>query len=180
MDELARFSPDQLAIVNDAAAMAEEVVSDFFKMSANQWLQSVYDVKTLVDLATGEIVNGPYAQIIRYQGKRKNVSLGSSTYDFYKICIQDHAVLATLHRSPDIRLFPFSLYIVSHELIHIVRFTKFLQNFNASPQEKLEEEKRVHHLTRQILNNRRVSGLEQVLTFYRRWHAPMEDLRSPG
>ena len=126
---LSRFSTEQIEIVTDATEMAEELVSDHYKMSASQRLRSVYDIKTLADLAPDEIVQGPFAQIIRYEGKRKDASLGSSTYDFYKICIQDHSILSTLNQNTDIRLFPFTLYIVTHELIHIVRFMKFLQIF---------------------------------------------------
>jgi len=45
--------------------MAEELVSEYYKMSASQRLRPKYDVKTLVDLDPAEIVHGPFAQIIR-------------------------------------------------------------------------------------------------------------------
>ena len=173
---LARFSPEQIAIVTQSTMMAEELVSDYYKMSTSQWLRSVYDIKTSADLSPDEIILGPYAQIIRYEGKRNKDALGSSSYDFFKICIQDHSILSTLQRSPEITLLPFSLYIVTHELIHVVRFLKFLQNFSASPKETWEEEKRVHDFTREILKNMSLAGLEHVLSFYRKWHAPVEDL----
>ena len=158
--------------------MAEELVSEYYKMSTSQWLRSVYDIKTLAELEPSEIIQGPYAQIIRYEGKRKNKSLGSSSYDFFKICIQDHSILSTLDQSPHIALFPFTLYIVTHELIHIVRFKKFLQNFIASPQETMAEEKRVHRTTHEILNDVRISGLSDVFEFYHNWQLPLEGLRN--
>jgi len=177
ISQLSRFSPEQIEIVTDSTEMAEELVSDYYKMSASQWLRSVYDIKTLADLMPDEIVQGPYAQIIRYEGKPKKGALGSSSFDFYKICIQDHSVLSTLVGSSDIKLSPFSLYIVTHELIHVVRFKKFLQNFSASPQETMNEEKRVHDTTRDILRKTRVPGLGNVLSFYRKWHSPIEGRR---
>ena len=179
MEDLSRFNPDQIKIVNNSTAMAEELVSDYYRMSANQWLRSAYDIKTLIDLKPNEIIQGPYAQIIRYEGKRKDNSLGSSTYDFYKICIQDHSILSTLDQSPHIKLFPFTLYIVTHELVHIVRFRNFLQNFMASPQETMTEEKRVHDTTHEILRHVKTSGLSDVFAFYRNWHIPLEDRRNP-
>jgi hypothetical protein len=148
-------------------------------MSANQWLRPVYDVKTLADLSPDEVVEGPFAQIIRYEGKHREASLGSSTYDFYKICIQDHSILATLNQNDDIRLFPFTLYIVTHELIHIVRFMKFLQIFSATPEEKLAEEVRVHETTHEIMQNVRLEGLLEVLKFYHKWREPIENMREP-
>ncbi len=156
--------------------MAEELVSNHYKMSANQWLHRKYDVKTLADLNSDEIVDGPFAQIIRYEGQRKGSELGSEAYDFYKICLQDHCILNTLRGKSELKLLPFALYIISHELVHIVRFSKFLQNFDASSDEKLAEEHRVHKITHQILAPVRLIGIEAVMAFYARWHTPLETL----
>jgi hypothetical protein len=82
-----------------------------------------------------------------------------------------------LQATPGIELFPFSLYIITHELIHIVRFSKFLQNFDASSEERMAEEKRVHHRTHDILHPVQIEGLSNVLVFYNDWRVPYEDLR---
>jgi hypothetical protein len=178
MQNLNPFSARQLKIVNRTVSLAEELVSDHYKMSASQWLRPKYDVKTLVDLTPEEIVYGPFAQIVRYEGHRKDNALGSSVFDFYKICLQDHAIHAVLQNLPAMDLFPFCLYIITHELIHIVRFSKFLQSFDATPQEKLNEEKRVHENTHQILKQIKVAGMSAVLEFYSRWRQPLEGMRS--
>ena len=178
MYDLEPFNPKQIEIINNSVSMAEDLVSNYYKMSAGQWLRPKYDIKTLVDLESEEIVDGPFAQIIRYKGQPRNSSLGSSTYDFYKICLQDHFILAALQRSAKITLFPFSLYIITHELIHIVRFSKFLQNFDASPEEMLSEEARVHHHTHKILNTVRLQGLSEVLLFYDKWRQPLDNFRN--
>ena len=159
--------------------MAEELVSNNYKMSASQWLGPRYDVKTLAGLKPEEVIDGPFAQIIRYKGQRKNTSLGSATYDFYKICLQDHTIQSTLEQTREIQLFPFSLYIIAHELIHIVRFSKFLQNFEASAEERMAEERRVHQRTHEILQPVQIHGLKNVLDFYNDWRLAFEDLRTP-
>ena len=166
---IARFTPDQIEVVNHAVTMAEELVSNYFKMSSNEWLRPRYDVKTLAELHPDEIVDSPFAQIIRYQGKRKGSDLGSDSYDFYKICIQDHNILEALQYNPGLALMEFCIYIVAHELIHIVRFSKFLQNFDANADEKMAEEKRVHSLTHAILSKVQLPHMEQVLAFYNQW-----------
>ena len=178
MKKFQTFNTDQIKIVNNSVEIAEELVSNHYKMSASQWLHRKYDVKTLVALDPVEMVQGPYAQIIRYKGQRKDTSLGSSTYDFYKICLQDHSILAALEQLSKIKLFPFTLYIIIHELIHIVRFSKFLQSFDASPEEKLAEEARVHEKTHEILNTVRFSGLTDVLKFYNKWCIPFDSLQN--
>lgn len=173
------FNAEQIATINTAIEMAEDLVSNYYKMSANQWLRPTYDIKTRVDLSPDEIVSGPFAQIIRYKGRRDDTSLGSSTYDFYKICLQDPSVLSVLEQSQGIKLFPFSLYIVTHELIHIVRFSKFLQQFDASKAEKITEESRVHRLTHRILNTVRIPDLAAVMTFYDKWRQPFDEHMDP-
>ena len=172
------FKRDQLVVINNAVAMAEELVSNHYKMAASQWLRPKYDVKTLADLTEDEIVAGPFAQVIRYEGKLKDEVLGSSAYDFYKICIQDHAILATLTANARLRLAPFALYVVVHELVHIVRFSRFLQHFEASEAEKLAEEHRVHRITHDILNPVKADGLDTVLDFYGSWRSPIDGLKS--
>jgi len=172
------FTPEEMQVVNQAVSLAEELVSNYYKMSASQWLRPKYDIKTLVDLAAGEITEGPFAQIIRYEGKRKDALLGSAAYDFYKICLQDHMIRTATTALPDLKLYPFILYIVVHELIHVVRFSRFLQNFDASPDEKLEEEWRVHEETRQILRSLQMEGLADVLVYYQKWRQPVEKLQN--
>jgi hypothetical protein len=170
METRTAFDPNQLAAVTHAVGMAEELVSNHYKMTSSQWLRPTYDVRTLADLEPGEIIDGPFAQIIRYQGQPRDASLSSAVYDFYKICLQDHSILEALDRHSGLRLLPFALYIIVHELVHIVRFSKFLQGFDASPEERLAEERRVHERTHTILNAVNLVGLAQVLQFYSDWH----------
>ena len=172
------FTPDQIVAVNNAASMAEELVSNHYKMSASQWLRRKYDFKTLVDLTPGEIVFGPFAQIIRYEGHRVDSSLGSAAYDFYKICLQDHAVLEAMRRHLEIRLFPFCLYILTHELIHIIRFSKFLCSFVATAEERLTEETIVHQKTHEMLSMISLDGLPEVFAFYKKWRHPLDQVLS--
>ena len=176
MEKLTTFSPSQINIVNRSVQLAEELVGNFFKLSSSQLLKKKYDIKTLSDLSPDEIVHGPFAQILHYKAHPKDSSLESKAYDYYKICIQDHSILPVIDRFRKIKLFPFSLYIIIHELVHIVRFTRFLQNFYASVEEKNAEEKRVHEKTRQILKPVNVAGIDEVLKFYRQWVLPIGDI----
>jgi len=178
MQHLKTFSNEEIRAINNVVSMAEELVSNYYKMSASEWLRPKYDVKTLVDLVPEEIVHGPFAQIVRYEGHRRDTPLGSAVFDYYKICLQDHTIQTTLQNVSNIKLFPFCLYIITHELIHIVRFSKFLQSFDASSSEKLSEEKRVHESTHQILHQVQIAGMVMVLDFYKQWRQPLEGMRN--
>ncbi|MEZ4527191.1 MAG: hypothetical protein R2941_14840 [Desulfobacterales bacterium] len=74
--QLLSFDGEQLRLAADAVSMAEELVSDAYKMSSGQWLRSRYDIKSLRDLHEDEIVHGPLAQVIRYEAKRRDASAG--------------------------------------------------------------------------------------------------------
>jgi hypothetical protein len=176
MKRLQTFKPDQMAIVTHAVGMAEELVSNHYKITTSDWLRPKYDVKTLAELDPCEIIDGPFAQIIRYSGRPRESTLSSANYDFYKICLQDHTILAALKKKSILRLLPFALYIITHELIHIVRFSRFLQGFDASPEERLTEEKRVHHLTHTLLQNIKLNDLPAVLEFYADWRSVYEQI----
>lgn len=163
------FSADDIHVVNNSVAMAEELVSNHYKLSATQLLQLNYDIKTLADLTENEIVNDHFAQIIRYAEKTKNNLLDVSGKDFYKICIQDHSIMNAIKKYTELDLYAFSVYIVCHELIHVIRFQRFLQHFEAPLKEKLDEEIRVHIKTHEILSNVKIKNLNPVFDFYKRW-----------
>ena len=84
---LKKFNPNQLKILNNSVSMAEELTSNFYKMSASQWLRPKYDIKTLAQLAPSEIVFGPFAQIIRYKGQRKNTRKTDQVVDIHAVPI---------------------------------------------------------------------------------------------
>jgi hypothetical protein len=180
MEGLQHFEKDELRLVNEAVAIAEEMTSNAYKMSPAEWGRQRYDIKTLADLTPHEVIDGPFAQIIRYVGRKSETSLTSSEYDFYKICLQDHTILFALKKTRELRLSAFVLYIVTHELIHVIRFTKFLQAFDASTTEKIIEEARVHEKTQAILRPAQISGMDAVFDFYRAWQGPLDDLRDVG
>lgn len=176
MENSKQFSLEQLSVIYQAVSVSEESVADYYKLSVNQWLRHRYDIKTAVDLGPAEIVKGPFAQVVRYEGKRNNVSLGSATYDFYKICLQDHSILSALETQPLLRLLPFSAYVVTHELVHIVRFSRFLVSFQANAEEKEAEEVKVHDETQCILSNIQIPGIELVFDFFKTMRQPFDDL----
>jgi len=162
------FAPFHLEIMHKAVDTAEELVSNAYQLSSRQWQKNPYDVKTLMDLSADEVANGPYAQLIRYQARKKSSELSSAKYDYYKICVQDHNILSVYNTNKSIHFFPFILYILTHELIHIVRFSRFLHLFNSTEHERLDEERRVHEKTKEILASINMPSLKPVLN-YKGW-----------
>ncbi|MBP1622942.1 MAG: hypothetical protein H6Q07_962, partial [Acidobacteria bacterium] len=75
-------------------------------------------------------------------------------FDFYRIELNDRSILAAARREKLIRnLYPFLVYILTHEMVHMVRLNSILDdraNTQAHPDES--EEQRVQYISRRILN----------------------------
>lgn len=165
------FNTKELLKVDEAVKTAEELVNNFFKMSSGQWLKNRYDIKTAKDLLSCERVLGPFAQVIKYEGQKKDAALGSSSFSLYKVCLQDETILSMVNSSHDLLLKPFLLYILVHELVHVVRFSKFQKRYENKNEADVtfDEERKVHFLTHTILEPVSIIGLEKVFEFYRKW-----------
>jgi len=96
MKKVNHFNNQELLKVDEAVKVSEELINNYFKMSSGQWLKNRYDIKTAKDLVGHEYIDGPFAQVIKYEGRKKDVPLGSSSFSFYKVCLQDDAILSAV------------------------------------------------------------------------------------
>jgi len=160
------FHSQDKELLKEAAVIAEEMTFDFFKLSPAHWRRTRYDILTLEGLSREEISPHAHALVAKYKGCPHNSSLQSAWFDFYRVCLQDHNILKTLEASPALSLFPLLLYIVTHELVHVIRFSQFLALFEAAEAEKALEETRVHQLTQKILAPLNLLDLPSVIRYY--------------
>lgn len=167
MDQLTTFSPEDLEVVSRAVVMAEEEVIDHYQITSGKWKDYRYDIKTARELTEEELDPAAFAKLLRYRTDPAKKSSGSHLHDYFKVCLQDHNLLAALGRDPVLELLPLVLYVVVHELVHVVRFSMFFANFEVLSPARDEEEARVHRISQRILNPRSISGLGYVLGAYR-------------
>jgi len=163
----APFRQDEIVILRQSIEIAEELISDFYKISTSDWKRYRYDLQSLKDLREEEITDMAFAQIRRYLRCPHHRLRASEPADFFKICIQDHVIRKATQRDPGIHLLALALYIVTHELIHVVRFAKFLQRFDSTQSEQEAEEGRVHALTYRLLQDSVIKGIPEVLTAFK-------------
>ena len=156
--------------LREALVVAEEMTSDHFKLTSRQWLTARYDITTLADLRAEEISPHALAMVAKYGGFLPGRELNSSAFDFYRVCLQDHNILNTLDKQTKLALLPLLIYVITHELVHIVRFSQFHHLFEATTEEKEQEEKRVHSLTREILKPFNCPDLEEISLYYQDHH----------
>lgn len=163
---LAYFSETEKRILCQAAVMAEELTSDFYKLSQSHWLRARYDILTLEYLREEEISSHALALVARYEGRHPGSVLRSAAFDFYQVCLQDHNILTVLRQHGDLSPLPLLCYVLTHELVHIVRFSLFEARFDASERERAAEEREVHRLTKAILAPLRFLELQPVMDYY--------------
>lgn len=161
------FREGEIAILGQSIHISEELLSEHYKISTSQWKRYRYDIQSLKDLQTREVTDLAFAQIHRYAQSPHERLRGSETGDYFKICLQDHVIRRAVERDAIIQLLPLALYIVTHELIHVIRFAKFLQRFESTTIEQEAEEGRVHALTYKLLENCRIPGLPEVLSAFK-------------
>lgn len=165
------FNAAELETVARAAVICEDLVNSHYKLSSSQWLKNRYDIRTARHLTPHERVDGPFAQVMKYEGQKTEVPLGSSRFSLYTVCLQDPAILRTVAVTPCIDLFPFLVYVLVHELVHVVRFLQFHHRYEHASEASvtLAEEKKVHCLTYGILASVTLDGLKQVFDFFEQW-----------
>ncbi|MEE9420245.1 MAG: hypothetical protein V3W43_12245 [Desulfatiglandaceae bacterium] len=160
------FQNHELTAVSEALDIAEDTTGDFYKFSLGQWKRHRYDVRTLPSLSKDEIIPQGFALLSK--GTRVTDGFRSKTreQDFYFICLQDHHILRALRRDKRLGLLSLLIYILTHELVHIVRFCNFLQRYEISGDKRMEEERIVHAATFDILKGISMPELDYVLDSY--------------
>jgi len=153
--------PMAARVFNDA----EKLVSNRFRLSEKEIKNTKYEVKTLAYLNEQEIKDGTFAHLCKYSyAGAKEADEKGKEFDFYRICLQDNAILDAVHRAnPFIKLSPLMLYIAVHELIHVLRFASGEVDFEADMEEREKEEIIVHNLTRSSPQPVKGKDLEIIL-----------------
>lgn len=160
------FNHEQYDWTIEAVEYAEDLVKQFYQLAYRDWRGLHYDIKTLADLQGSEITDQAFAQLVRYEMVIPEETRKTRATEFYRICIQDHKILdAVENRGDGIGFRPLVLYIVTHELVHVIRFRKLLEP-DENPS-RSDEEARVHKVTGQILKPVGMPGLDRVLESYK-------------
>jgi len=160
-----RFGSRQLRRLGRLVEFARELTGEHFRLGDEEAKGVPYEIRTLDQLDEREIrTAGILADIARYEYQEP---LFGRKRDLYRVNLQDHNILRSLRRREDgIRFSPLLLYVLTHELVHVVRFVKFLAPFHTVTANMLQEEKRVHDTTCRILAHVPLEGMDRVLHRY--------------
>ena len=111
------------------------------KLSGKELNRMIYEVYILKN---NEFLKNRFATILKGEVFH---DLPSKRRDFYFICLNKNKIFNKY--TPFLK--ELLLYILTHELVHLVRFIRYESNFYS--QNKWKEEKVVHTLTKKVLND---------------------------
>jgi hypothetical protein len=168
------FAPGEIHLVDKALEIAEDVTCNHYHISTGNWKKYGFEVSNLVQLKEEEITPYGLAQIARYVQPFPDRIPMYYPRDYYRICLQDHNILKAINRQEGIELLPLMIYILTHELVHVIRFRKFVQRFDVTLEEKTVEEGKVHQATYQILKPLKGLNLAPVFESYGDHRCPSE------
>lgn len=161
-----RFAQREMGLLSQAMEVAEERVSDYFHLSGVSWRRHPFELRTRAELMPPEVSPKALAQVLKL--RRPPLGREYRGKDFFRICLQDHNLLDVVRReSKEELLLPLLIYVLAHELVHVVRFGRFQHLFEADDEvQRLREEAVVHGLSRDILRPVRLPHLGRVLELY--------------
>lgn len=144
------FLPDHRGLLLKSTIIAENIISKETKRS----VKNLYDISTSAEMKDHERVDGVFAQLMLFEPE----NAGARSH--YRICLQDDVIFDFIDRNPDVDILSFITFIMTHELIHVHRFSTGMADFNCFEE---DEEVCVDTLTRLFLAKNPVTGLKKIL-----------------
>lgn len=158
------FNSTERTLIYSVLEEAAERLRRFYCFSPREWFNYCYDVRTEGEGKTGFTDVPAFAEVRQYIPALKDTSLFPP--ERYHICLFDRNILSTLWRETNLDFYPFMLYILTHELIHVARFCQRLHPFECDAEALRKEEEKVDRLTHEILKVDKDSTLRTVSRLY--------------
>ncbi len=156
-----QFSQGQRKLAINALGEAEEYISRYYCIPPHRWQHLRYDLLTRQDIEWDPL---PESALARVQQLAKTNSKGHGTYDFYRIQLNDPSILtAAVRENLGGALYHFLVYILTHEMVHLVRLSSIIGQESELTLSLDSEESRVHKVSRQILSHRGREVFQPIL-----------------
>lgn len=153
------------ALVAEASSLAEELVAEAFSLTPRECLSLQYELLTDYALLPCRLPDSALAGLVRAETQALHPR---KRRDFYFLFLAEERLLA-LSQGDSLRAL--LLYIFTHELIHMVRFARFIAAFWMPMEVRWQEERKVHRLATQILQKVPWRELGEILSRYDKIYA---------
>jgi len=147
-------------LLAETSSLAEELVAEAFSLTSREFRALQYELLTEREKFPCTLPDFALAGLVRAENKALHPR---KRRDFYFLLLAERK-LATLGRRYSLRAL--LLYIFTHELIHMVRFARFVATFWMPWEERIQEERTVHYLTRKLLQGSPWEGIQEILSLF--------------
>jgi hypothetical protein len=158
------FNPIEKKIIYSALVEAADYLREFYCFSPREWFNHCYDLKTELDGGINCSSQKAFAEVKQYTPTQENFSLFPK--ERYQICLFDKNILRTLWKQSKMEFYPFMVYILTHELVHVARFCQNLHPFDCDQESLEKEEEKVNQLTQQVLNIKKSETFNKISSLY--------------
>ena len=143
-----QFSTPQRSLIFRALDEAEERTSGYYCIPPFRWERLRFDLLTRADQGWEPLPESMLARVRCLEGVNR-----SRPFDFFRIELDDRSILTAAERENLAgNLYPFFVYILTHEMIHMVRLSTILdKGSEVSALCNETEEERVQRIARRIL-----------------------------
>jgi hypothetical protein len=160
----ARFTTEQCRAVSSALTEAERLIGRYYCIPPRGWLRLPYDVLTQSDDGAHPLPEPVLAETRRVE---RLPGAGRAPYAFYRIQLNDESILAAADRAcmaSDLR--PFLSYILTHEMVHLVRLEAILDGSTAALLPREVEEQRVERICHEVLRISADPGIRSLVAAF--------------
>jgi len=152
-----QFNLEQIALLNRSREACERLVAEHFRIPAIPSSLYPYELATLNELNPGERSDTALAHLVVYERQR-----AAGTERLFRVCLMDDLILARAAGVTDTWLRSLLCYVLTHELIHVVRFSRQEQSYLMPGPMRGEEERQVHGLALELLSDQGLEGWERL------------------
>ena len=156
-----QFSREQRRMAIRALGEAEEHTSRYYCIPPHRWQQLRYDLLTRQDTEWEPL---PEVVLARVQCIEKVCPRQNQPFDFYRIQLNDPSILSAAERENlGKKLYHFLVYILTHEMVHLVRLNTIIGHEKDTAPCLDSEETRVQKVSRQILSHKGFEVFRPIL-----------------
>jgi hypothetical protein len=164
------FNSTEKQLIYSAVEEAAEYLRRYYCFSSREWFNHCYDVRTAHEVQLESLSRRALAEVKKYISFRHDAS--HYPKDRYHICLFDNNILGALRKQSGLEFYPFMVYILTHELVHVARFCQDLHPFECDEKGIEQEEEKVNSLTRKVLDAKKSKTFYRISTIHQKITAP--------
>ena len=149
------FTPAELELLARATRVSQELAGQYFALPDAWFDDTSHRVCTVRDLRRDELLGcGQLAQIRRVLRLVDGAPVlrCRRICPHYRICLQDHNLVPRARRDPGVDLESLLTCVLTHEYVHLIRFSRHQHPYQADADRRAAEERRVDAITGEIVS----------------------------